>query len=358
MKKQLVKLSALTLLASLFLAACGGNGQGNESATENYNGDGLKTVVLYSNAISGGRGEWIVEQGAAAGFEVQLVDLSGVDLQNRLNAEITNPQADVVFGLNQIGWAQLVEAGAFQTYTPSWSNEVDASLNNPQGYFHAVALMANLLVYDANQLNGAAPSDWLDLWNEERFQGHYAINPNLGGSTVQMVLSGLFNRFLDENGEMGLSEEGWSQIMDKFEYAHIVAEGNPTLAFIDESNNAYMAQIWHAGVADFEEQTGLDFTIVVPEVGIPFSVEAVGLIEGARNAENGKEFINWFGSAEVMNAFALEFNYLPANKNALENLPEFTLMVADLPLQTIDWETISYWMPRWLEHLILNTRVN
>ena len=359
MKKKLL-LSALALALPLVLLACSDDDNGDDNGGATDNGDELRTVVLYSNAISGGREEWIVEHAAEAGFYVVPVDLSGVDLQNRLQMESVNPQADVVFGLNQIGWMQLVEyGGVLEPFTPEWADEVDADLHSEDGYFHAVALMANLMVYDADQLDGRpAPTDWLDWWENEDFHGAYSINPTLGGSTVQMVLSGLFNRYLDEDGEMGLSAEGWEHIMAKFEHAHIVPQDNPTLAFIDDTNDAFMAQIWHAGIANHENLTELDFSIVVPEVGVPFSVEALALIDGAQNQENAQDFINWFGSAEVMNAFALEFDYLPANENALEGLPEFTLWIADLPMQEIDWVTVSYWMPQWLEHLILNTRVN
>jgi len=356
MKKKLL-LSAMALVLPLVLLACGDDDDnGGERAT---NDDGLYIVTLYSNAISGGREEWIIEQAAEAGFHVIPVDLGGVEMQNRLQMESTNPQADVVFGLNQIGWMQLVEyGGILEPFVPVWANQVDANLHSETEHFHAVALMANIMVYDEAQLDGRpAPTDWLDWWENEDFHFAYSINPNLNGSTVQMVLSGIFNRYLDEDGDMGLTEEGWEHIMAKFEYAHIVPEGNPTLAFIDDTNDAFMAQIWHAGVANHEEQTGLDFSIVVPEVGVPFSVEALGLIDGAQNRENAQEFINWFGSAEVMNAFALEFDYLPANQEALEGLPDFTLMIADLPMQEIDWATISYWMPQWLERIVLNTRV-
>lgn len=352
-------------LSGLLLAACGNATEEAAyapSVTDTVDSTDINdetvssdVVVLYSNALSDGRGEWIAEHALAEiGIELQMVDGGGVYLANRILAEQASPIADVVFGLNQILWQNLVNAGAITPSVPVWANEIDAHLNHPEGYFHAVALVANLLAYDAGQLEAAdAPLDWTDLWNDERFIGRYALPQGLGGSTIQMVLSGIFNRYLDENGDMGLSEEGWAQISAKF------ANGVPTdqdlfAEWVNDTNEVVLAQIWHMGIAPREEQFGIQAGIVVPEIGVPFSVEGVALIEGANNAEAAERFMDWFGSADVMNRFGYAFDYLPANPNALEGLPEATLTIAALPHQEINWPVISSHMAEWIERIYLN----
>jgi len=352
-------------LSGLLLAACGQAAEEpaytpattEEADTTATTDDTVASdvVVLYSNALSDGRGDWIAEHALAEiGIELQMVDGGGVYLANRILAEQAAPIADVVFGLNQILWQSLVNEGAITPYVPVWADEVDASLNNPDGYFHAVALVVNLLAYDLGQMDPAdAPADWTDLWNDERFIGTYALPQGLGGSTIQMVLSGIFNRYLDENGDMGLSEEGWAQIAAKF------ANGVPTdqdlfAEWVNETNDVVASQIWHMGIAPREAQFDIQAGIVVPEIGVPVSVEGVALINGANNPEAAQRFMDWFGSADVMNRFGYAFDYLPANPNALEGLPEFTLMMAELPRQDINWPVISSHMAQWIERIYLN----
>ena len=354
MRKKLAILFVLMLALPLVFVGCGnGNGDAQEAPEQEVAADGeLETIILYSNAISGGRGDWIVEHAREAGMDIQTVDAGGVDIANRLLAEATNPQADVVFGLNQMLWFDLVAQDIFVPYVPVWADEVPSELHEPNQYFHAVALVVNLIAYDLDQIDPAdAPTDWLDVWHN--FEGRYALPNSLGGSTIQMHLAGILQRYLDEDGTLGISDEGWREIEMKF------ANGVPTdddlfSEWVNPANDVAMSQIWHMGVAPREADFGVRAGLVHPAIGVPVSVEGLAVVNGASNPEGAQRFIDWFGSAEVMNAFALEFDYLPANPNAHDNLPAFTLEMAAMPSQPIDWVIISERMPQWVEHIYLN----
>ena len=333
------------LAGTLLLYGCQRNGAGDAN-----------TIILYSNAISDGRGEWIQERAAAElGLTVQLVDMGGVGLANRLIAERFNPIGDVVFGLNQLLWADLVDHNVLAPYIPAWADEIPAYLNHADGYFHAVALMANLLIYDVYQFSPAdpPPTDWLDLWNNARFHGRHAFSEALTGSTTHMILSGIFARFLDPAGHLGVSAEGWANIHGKYDTG-VNLSGQDLYAVISNpANNVALGQMWHTGRPPREAQFGVRSNFVIPAIGIPFSVESVGLINGSNNPDAARRFIDWFGSAEVMQAFGLEFNYLPANPNAHAGLPQEILEIAALPHQHINWDIISTNVQSWLEHIYL-----
>jgi iron(III) transport system substrate-binding protein len=347
MKKKLAIVLLLVLTLTFTMAACGNGDNGDAGAD-----GGLETIVLYSNAISGGRGDWIVEHAVEAGFDVQTVDAGGVEIANRLLAEAANPQADVVFGLNQMLWFDLVRQDIFAPYVPAWAGEVPSHLHDANNYFHANALVINLIAYDLDQIDSAdAPTDWLDVWSQ--FQGRYALPNSLGGSTIQMHLAGILTRYLDEDGTLGVSDEGWEHIRAKF------ANGVPTdddlfSEWINPANEVAMSQIWHMGVAPREEDFGVRAGLVVPAIGVPVSVEGLAVVNGANNPEGAQRFIDWFGSAEVMNAFALVFDYLPANPNALTDLPEFTIRMSELQSQEINWDIVALRMPEWVEHIYLH----
>ena len=183
---------------------------------------GEETIVLYSNALSDGRGDWIAERALEdLNIVVLQVDGGGVDIANRLVAERENPQADVLFGFNPMLWWQLEYNDILSPHVPPWANEVPVG-NHPNSLFHAVILVGNMLIYDLNQIgDGEAPGDWIDLWGNPEFHGLYAVPDALGGSTVQMVLSGIFNRYLDSSGLLGVSDEGWENIAAKFRYGEI-----------------------------------------------------------------------------------------------------------------------------------------
>jgi len=351
MKKLFIKalLLATVLAATLLVQACG---NGDDAAGES---GGDNSIIVYSNAITDGRGDWIQEHALEElGIEIYFVDMGGVGLANRLIAERYNPIGDVVFGLNQLLWSDLIGYGVLEPYVPAWANEVPSHLNHRDGYFHAVALMANLLIYDTEQFSPAeAPTDWLELWNDERFHGRHAFSQALTGSTTHMILSGIFTRFIDPAGHLGISAEGWANIQGKYSTGvNLLGEDLFATIALDD-NDVAMGQMWHTGkpVRAVQHNVAADF--VTPAIGVPFSVEGVGLIAGAGNPDAAQRFIDWFGSAETMNAFGIAFNYLPANPNAHDGLPADILTIANLRHQDIDWDFISPRMQSWLEHIYL-----
>jgi len=373
MRRNLIKVSLLAsvLAGALFLQACGDEAatpaapttpdapavqaETPADAPETATTDG-DTIIMYSNAVSDGRGEWIQEQAMAAlGIDVQFVDLGGVALANRLVAERYNPMGDVIFGLNPMLWVQVENEGVIAPHVPTWASEVPSHLHHPEGLYHAVILVGNLLVYELGQMSEAeAPTDWLDLWQNPDFHGRYAIPGALTGSTVQMVLSGIFGRYLDPNGHLGVSDEGWEQIAGKFRYGVVAPQGLDIFTdIVDPESDVVMSQMWSHGVPVREEQHGINMGIVVPDVGIPFSVEGVALINGSQNEEAARRFMDWFGTAEVMHAFSYEFGFLPAHPDALDGLTGMTLTAAGLPHQVIDWPTVAANIGDWLEHIYL-----
>ncbi|MCL2456130.1 MAG: extracellular solute-binding protein, partial [Defluviitaleaceae bacterium] len=314
---------------------------------------GQETIVLYSNALSDGRGDWIAAKALEElNIVVLQVDGGGVDIANRLVAERDNPQADVLFGFNPMLWWQLENNGILVPHTPPWAREVPVG-NHANGLFHAVILVGNMLIYDLNQINESeAPSDWLDLWQNTNLHGRYAVPDALGGSTVQMVLSGIFNRFLDPNGVLGVSDEGWDNIAAKFR--HGVSTNQDMAAEIAGPSNAVMSQMWSHGIPVREVQFGINAGFAKPSVGVPFSIEGVALVNGSSNADAARRFIDWFGQSHIMHAFSAEFGFVPAHPAALEGLPEFNSIIAGLPHQQIDWNYIAPRMGDWLEHILLN----
>jgi len=375
MKKFLLKASMITvlLMMSLFLQGCAQEATPAApvapapaattapaaapapAATPAAPSDTIETIVLYSNAISDGRGEWIQERALEElGIDVQLVSYGGVGIVNRLVAERYNPMADVVFGLNPMLWVDMEVNDLLVPYVPAWAAEVPADLNHSDGLFHAVILIANLLTYDLSQVSPEeAPTDWPDLWQDERWHGHFGYAQALTGSTTQMILAGILSRYLDPNGHLGVSPEGWAHIEGKYRYGFNLSGQDLFAEMINPDNNVSMGQMWSHGIPFREQQFGVDAGFVVPEIGVPFSIEGVALINGANNPEAAKRFIDWFGTAETMHAFSYQFEFMPAHPGALEGLRGIAVEASTIPHQDIDWPTVASHIGEWLEEIYL-----
>lgn len=317
-------------------------------------GGGGETLVVYSNSVSDGRGEWLTEQAAAEGFALQFVDLGGGDIQNRLIQEKNNPLADVVFGLNNVYFEKITAEGVLESYTPAWSGEVGQAMGDPDGEFWPIVREPIMLVCsdDAYPGGAGAPTDWPDLWTNPDYAGKYEVASSLGGATTQMVLSGILSRFADESGELGVSAEGWQNVSDYFSKGSPSVPGEDLFARIS-AGDVNCGQMWLAGKFSREEEYGISTTAVTPAAGVPMVVQHVALVSGSSRADTAKQFIDWFGSAEVQGAWSKQFGTAPTNTGAEGDATavEFT---DSFTAQDIDWSFVAANIDQWVEKVELD----
>lgn len=349
MKKRMLAILTAAVASGMVLMTAGA-----EEAEVKGTGEKL---TIYSNSVSDGRGDWLTERAAQDGFDIQYVDLAPAEMITRLNAEQYAPIADVAFGMYTSVWESLKKQELITAYKPVWADEVSEGLNDSEDYYHAIVKQAILLAYDKNQLGESdAPADWTDLWTKDEYKGKYEWTSNgLGGATVRHVLTGILSRYRDDNGKLGISEEGWEQIAAYYQNGVPSEEGVDLYAHIaDQDNPVIFGQIWSSGIEARDEQYGVDTGYVVPECGIPYLVESVGIVRGSEKQEEAERFVDWFGSAQIQGEWSQEFSTLPANTNAVEMANEFNQKIADLPAQEIDWSFVTDYLDEWCEEIELN----
>ncbi|GHP19155.1 iron ABC transporter substrate-binding protein [Rhodococcus sp. NKCM2511] len=341
--------TGLIVTATLLTGACAPP----SDKTDSEQGESL---VIYSNSVGDGRGEWLSEQAKAAGFTLNFVDLGGGDVMNRLTAEKNNPLADVTFGLNNVYFEKLKAQDVLEPYTPAWSDDVDASLGDADtDLFWPIVREPVMLVYNKAAYPSAAdaPQDWSDLWTKPQFENRYEVQTTLGGATTQMVIAGILARYPDPEGELGVSAEGWSQIESYF------AKGNPSVPGTDlyarmKSGEVDAGQMWLAGKPAREAQYDIESEAVEPAIGVPYAVQQVALVKGTKKTEEAKRFIDWFGSADVQAAWSNKFFTAPTNRMALATADQDAIAQTDsFTVQDIDWDLVARNIDKWIEKIEL-----
>ncbi len=316
-------------------------------------GKKLQSLVVYSNSAGDGRGEWLTEQAKGAGFDISIVQGGGGDIANRLLAEKNNPIADVVYGLSTLDYESFKKEDLLLNYVPKWAEEVSEGLSDPEGYYHAIVTQAILLIYNLDTYDDTtAPKDWPDLWKNEMYSGKYNVF-GLGGGTSKAVLSGIITRYADPNGEYGISEEGWEEVKKYIQNAHMHVEGDDWFGNVVDGSLP-MAMIWSSGVNQFQKEHNAKVGVMTPEIGVPFVVEHVAVINGTKNEAAAKAFVDWFGSAQMQGAWTEQFATAPANKIAMERASDETKELANsVTVQQIDWKFVSNNINDWVEKIEL-----
>lgn len=361
LKKSWMILVTILMVAVMIFTGCSPEVNDNSASKANTQeskksvdeGTKPQSLVVYTNSGSNGRGDWLIEEAKKAGFDISVVEGGGGDIANRLLAEKNNPIADVVFGLSTLDYEKFKKEDLLVKYVPAWAQEIEAGLNDPEGYYHAIVTQAILLIYNQDTYDEAtAPKDWPDLWDNDMYSGKYNVF-GLGGGTSKVVLSGIITRYADPNGEYGISEEGWKEVKKYFDNARMQVEGEDWFGNVVDGS-VPMSMIWSSGVSQFEKEYNAKVGVMTPEIGVPFVVEQAAVINGTKNEDAAKAFIDWFGSAEIQGAWAKQFSTAPANKGAMEMASEETKeLMNSVTVQKIDWKFVSENINNWVEKIEL-----
>ena len=341
--KKIFKITAILVLA-LSLVACSGDKKSEK-------------LIVYSNAVSDGRGEWLSEQATEAGFDVEFVDIGGGALIDRVVAEKNNPVANLIIGSNQMGFEKLKTAGVLEKFTPDWADLVPEGYNDKDGMYFSFEQIAILMIFNQSVINpNAAPKSWPDLISNTAFNGKYYVDLKLTGGTIQVLISSILSDHFDPNGELGVSQKGWDLIEAYFANGYQSVEGDNFQGLIG-SGDVPISRMWSNGMKTLEKEFEQTFGVVKPAGGVPFVVEQVGLVKGSSNQEGAIEFINWFGSVETRTKYAKQFGSVPVIPEARNT--EDTRMneiLQDLDQKPMDWEFITKNIDKWIEKIELELR--
>ena len=331
-------------------------------------------LIVYTNSGSGGRSGWWEAEAKKAGFNVKVIDGGADIMKQKIISEAKNPQADVMCGLNAMGWSDLKARNLLEHYVPTWSGDIPEGMNDADGYYHAITQESELLIYDKEVVGEgkqvAIPSDWTDLWNpaNTQYHGRFQCWSSLTGGTTQNTLTGILARYRDdENGKYGVSTEGWTQIKLMYQYG-VKAQGNVFDALSNKtpghSNEKISFGQWYSsGVKNYSDTyynksknqhllEGVGY--VVPSVGVPHVVTGCGIIKGTKKLETAQKFIDWYGSAEFQTSWAQTWDTAPCNTKALANASDEAKAFAALKTQDIDWGWAQEHMGEWIAEINLN----
>ena len=364
MKKKLLSiLLAVTLIGTMTMACAKNENESTDNKSEQQTESAADTtssedsnvaskgqLIVYSNTDQTGA-DAMVAVGKEIGIDVNVVMLAGGgEVIDRLIAEKNSPIADVVYGINHIGFARLKAQDLLQQFEPAWADQVEKGLKDPEGYYYGVGMSAILLAYMDEYIGSEIPTDWTQLWTKDAFKGKYFVDPRTSGGTTQLVLSGILSRYRDDQGEYGISDEGWQAIADYYKNAYIKQEGDDFFALLTKGQ-ILMGQTYSGGVVKANADYDADVKWAIPEIGVPFAVEMVGIVNGSKNTDLAKEFLDYYGSAEVMSKVSKS---VPTIAEARENVDaEVRAIVDSVTVQEIDYDFVAQNLDRWLEKIEL-----
>lgn len=345
-KKVLLLISTVAISASMFVAC------GNKSAVKE---DTNKPLVVYSNSLSDGRGDWLKEQATKAGFKIEFVEAGGGDLLSRLVAEKNNPVADVVFGLEAMSFGTIKNQNLLVEYQPKWIGQIPKESRNKSNYYQPLVEQRTLLIYNKNVYDeNTAPKNWEELASKAEYKGKYAVPTSLKGATDRKTIYGILVQHLDKNGELGVSAEGWKVVKDFLNNGYKTPKGEDAKANL-ASGKVPISYTFSSGLPAIESKFNIKTGIICPEDGVVTTVEQVGIInKSSKDYTTAKKFVDWFGSGEVQGDWAEKFGSLPVNTVAFQKSTGRMKEISEITkIQSIDYDYVSSMLDKWFEKVEL-----
>lgn len=357
MKKALALLLALVM--SLALVACGNRNDApapdtnqpstNEPANTpdtpaapveddvDYSG---YTIRIYSNSNSTERTTWLINEARDAGFTISIDDNSVISGDTAaIQAANENKDGDILFGLNETRWSQVV-SGTYENlklvdWTPTWSGDVGEYAYPGQAY--GLVIQNVLMLYRNDELGTNGTELHFDHWADIVDCGYkWYRQGKVGGTTNANINSAMLYAFVDPTSPAGgISVDGWKTL---WKYC---ADGNFTgdSYGFDPLNRGdvqvatfYSSSLYGKIDAAAEDSANPLLGALEPENwalvdiadGTYYIAEYIGILDKAGRSEEEtaavKAFAEWFGSADVQAAWGEEFDSYPCNTAAADIL--------------------------------------
>ncbi|HEY3439637.1 MAG TPA: extracellular solute-binding protein [Paludibaculum sp.] len=228
-------------------------------------------------------------------FDTEESKSTGV--MNRLMAEKNNPQADVYWANEPVRADVLRQQGISTPFRPANAQQIPEQFKDPQGYWTGFSARARLLV--VNRLAQTKPTSVL-AYADPATKGRAVIaNPLFGTTTAQVAA--LFSVWGDEKGRQFLSALKANHVKlstSNGESADFVGSGEFDFALVDSDD------------AVDRMRHGKPIEIVYPDqgegqVGMLIVPNAVALIRGGPNPDNGRKLVEYLVSKETERKLAL-----------------------------------------------------
>ncbi len=296
------------------------------------------TIRIYSNSNSPERTTWLIDAAKEAGFTISIDDNTVISGDTAaVQAANENKDGDLIFGLNETRWSQLIK-GQYENlsiadWTPTWADAVGDFKYDGKAY--GIVIQNVLMLYRNDELgtNGKALhfQHWADIVNS----GYkWYRQGKVGGTTNGNINSAMLYPFTDPTSPAGgISVDGWKTLWAYCAGGNFTGDSyglEPLIRGDVQVSTFYSSSLY--GNIDAAAEAGTyanplkgtlnpeNWALVEVDDGTYYIAEYLGILdkEGRtpEQTEVVKAFAEWFGSAETQAAWSEEFDSYPCNADA------------------------------------------
>ena len=326
-------------------------------------------IRIYSNSNSTERVTWLIEEAKKEGFNISLDTNEVISGDTAaIQAANENKDGDLIFGLNETRWSQLIKGQyenlAIRDWTPSWADQVGDFKYDGKAY--GIVIQNVLMLYRNDELGTKGEELHFEHWADIVDCGYSWYRQNkVGGTTNANINSAILYPFTDPSSPAGgISIDGWKTLWkycadgkfssdDTYKYGFDPLNKGDVAVSTFYSSSLY-GKIDAAADGSDKPLKGTfkpeNWNLVDIDDGTYYIAEYIGILDKAGRTEAQtaavEAFCEWFGSAEVQAAWGEEFDSYPCNQAAADALyPDGIPAIYEIPnfaLNTVAGTDLSY----------------
>ena len=315
------------------------------------------------------RTTWLINEAADAGFSISIDDNSVISGDTAaIQAANENKDGDIIFGLNEVRWSQLIN-GEYENltvadWTPSWAEQVGDYVYPGKAY--GLVIQNVLMLYRNDELGTNGEELHFDHWADIVDCGYTWYRQNkVGGTTNANINSAILYAFTDPDSEAGgISLDGWKTLWNycangKYSSDDTYKYGFDPLNNGDVAVSTYYSSSLYGKIDAAAESSDTpllgtlepeNWALVDIADGTYYIAEYIGILDKEGRTDEETEaveaFAEWFGSAEVQAAWGEEFDSFPCNEDAADELyPDGIPAIYELKnfsLETVEGTDMTY----------------
>ena len=352
------KLVSMVLALAMVLSLCAFG-----ASAEDYSG---YTIRIYTNSNSPERTTWLIDAAKDAGFTIKVDDNTVISGDTAaVQAADENKDGDIIFGLNETRWSQLIN-GAYANlkiadWTPTWADAVGEYKYDGKAY--GLVIQNVLMLYRNDDLGTKGETLHFAHWADIVNCGYkWYRQGKVGGTTNANINSSMLYPFADPQSPAGgISVEGWKTLWNYCANGNFTGDSyglEPLIRGDVQVSTFYSSSLY--GNIEAAEEAGIEtalhgtlepenWALVEIDDGTYYIAEYLGILEKeGRTEEQTKAveaFAEWFGSADTQAAWSEEFDSYPCNMDAAAEVFDTTPGIYTIPnfaLKTVEGTDMKY----------------
>ncbi|WP_423408362.1 extracellular solute-binding protein [Heyndrickxia sp. MSNUG] len=351
-KKKVSIITALTLSASLMLAACSSD-EGTSKPASGDKGSKEKLeekVVIYSPHGKDILSEFEKQFEEKYDVDVEWLDMGSQEVLDRVRSEKNNPQADVWWGAPSVMFDQAKDEGLLKPYEPSYSSALADGFHEKDWNWSGTSQTPEVIMYNSKELSKEeAPKDWDELL-DPKWKDEIIIRYPLASGTMRTIFSAMIYRDFKDSQDTAKGYE-WLEKLDANtkEYS-----ANPEMMYNKVAKGEGSVSVWAMpDVVMLKENKNYPFEFIVPESGTPVLTEGIALVKDGKHPKAAEAFYEFVNTPEAAKLLAEKYYRIPT-RDDVKDLPKW-ITDTEIKAMDIDWKVFQdnsdAWMKHWDENI-------